>query len=109
MATKIGPFTWENGFRQPLTGSHVRKESPDDEDGLDLSGAYVMPPSLDLVTSPTHNDLGVNTIRDWPTIYNGTNSPHGIPDWWKPKEEVDVLICGGEIACTRNFNCERLT
>ncbi|KAG7108051.1 hypothetical protein HYQ44_012766 [Verticillium longisporum] len=71
MATKSPAYTWENGFR-----------------------AYVTPPSVDLTTSLTHNQLGINVVRHWPTLYDGTNSPHGVPSWWAPKEEVDVLICG---------------
>lgn len=91
MATKRPDYTWENGFQQPANfkgNATAQEEDPD---------AYVAPPSTELVTSTAHNDLGINIIRSWPTLYDGTNSPHGIPSWWKPKEEVDVLICGGEI------------
>ncbi|KAJ5170458.1 uncharacterized protein N7500_003241 [Penicillium coprophilum] len=33
-------------------------------------------------------------LRTWPTLYDGTASPHGVPEWWKPLNQVDVLICG---------------
>lgn len=91
MATKRPEFTWENGFCEvaPEGTSHIEQQDesllPDD---------YVPPPWADLVTSSRHNSQGVNVIRDWPSIYNGSNSPHGIPSWWKPQEQVDVLIVG---------------
>ena len=31
-------------------------------------------------------------------VFNGTESPHGIPERWKPVVKVDVLICGGTVA-----------
>jgi phenol 2-monooxygenase (NADPH) len=95
MAKAVEPATWENGFKAPSTGTPwvwppsgqtVADEDPD---------AYVSIPSKDLVTSTAHNDLGVSLQRTWPTLYDGTNSPHGTPDWWVPKKEVDVLIVGG--------------
>lgn len=56
---------------------------------------YVTPPFSEPLSSTVHNSLGLNVARNWPTLYNGTQSPHGIPDWWKPSGKVDVLICGG--------------
>ncbi|KAI0872293.1 FAD binding domain-containing protein [Hypoxylon argillaceum] len=53
-----------------------------------------MPPSKEIVTSDVHNGLGINVIRTWPSIYNGSNNPHGVPSWWAPLEQVDVLIVG---------------
>ena len=102
MATKLPAFTWENGFRQASSedapwvwpGEHGGRGG-DEGDSWD-SNAYVTPPSVDLVSSTTHNTLGINVIRNWPTLYDGTNSPHGLPSWWAPKQEVDVLICGGK-------------
>ncbi|AEO59635.1 hypothetical protein MYCTH_2119794 [Thermothelomyces thermophilus ATCC 42464] len=95
MATKRPDYTWVNGYQQlpehPKTnGSAVENDVPADDDPT----AYVTPPSVELVTSPAHNHFGVNVIRSWPTMYDGTNSPHGIPEWWKPKPQVDVLIVG---------------
>jgi hypothetical protein len=101
MATKRPEFTWENGYQelaQPkpeATGSSVEHQVQDDE-AEETSYYYVPPPSVELVTSPAHNDLGVNVIRCWPTLYDGTNSPHGTPAWWQPKPQVDVLIVGGK-------------
>ncbi|KAI1746117.1 FAD binding domain-containing protein [Xylaria scruposa] len=91
MAFAIPPSTWENGFKQPATGrpwvlDHAQEDGDDD--------VYVMPPSKEVVTSDVHNDLGINVIRTWPSIYDGTNSPHGVPTWWAPSEQVDVLIVG---------------
>ncbi|KAI3327548.1 FAD binding domain-containing protein [Xylariaceae sp. AK1471] len=88
MAKAVASSTWENGFRQPTDGSPWRWEDGDDVDG------YVTAPSTELATSTVHNDLGISVIRTWPTMYNGTNNPHGIPSWWTPSEKVDVLICG---------------
>jgi phenol 2-monooxygenase len=96
MAFAIPPSTWQNGFKQPATGQPWVFDYTE-EDGVDDDpNAYVMPPSQEIVTSDVHNDLGINVIRTWPTIYNGTNSPHGIPSWWQPSELVDVLISGGK-------------
>lgn len=98
MATKRPNYTWENGFQQPaktdVNSSSVKGNTRAEDEDPD---AYVAPPSTELVTSTAHNDLGVNVIRSWPTLYDGTNNPHGIPSWWKPEEEVDVLISGGKI------------
>ncbi|KAH7304215.1 FAD binding domain-containing protein [Stachybotrys elegans] len=99
MAHAIPPFTWENGFRQPSTGTpwawpQEESRSNGCEETVDDETAYVSPPSVELVTSTAHNHLGINVIRNWPTMYDGTNSPHGLPEWWEPKEEVDVLISG---------------
>ncbi|KAI0409180.1 FAD binding domain-containing protein [Xylaria palmicola] len=94
MAFAVPPGTWENGFKQPATGRPwVFNYSPDD-DVDDDPDVYVTPPSKEIVSSDLHNELGINVIRTWPTIYDGTNSPHGIPTWWKPAEQVDVLISG---------------
>ncbi|KND89112.1 Phenol 2-monooxygenase [Tolypocladium ophioglossoides CBS 100239] len=98
MATKPPTYTWENGFRQ-VTSKKAPWDSPrsrrqdEEKDGED-GDAYVTPPEVELVSSASHNSLGINVIRNWPTIYNGTNSPHGLPLWWHPQSEVDVLICG---------------
>ncbi|XXH03673.1 hypothetical protein Hte_010078 [Hypoxylon texense] len=92
MAFAIRPSTFENGFKQPATGEPWVWNNGEDEAGDPNS--YVTPPSKEIVTSDAHNNLGVNVIRTWPTLYDGTNSPHGIPSWWKPAEKVDVLISG---------------
>ncbi|KAJ2985296.1 hypothetical protein NUW58_g4738 [Xylaria curta] len=94
MAFAVPPSTWENGFRQPATGRpwvfHYTREDGTDDD----PNVYVTPPSKEIVASDAHNDFGINVIRTWPTLYDGTNSPHGVPAWWKPAEQVDVLISG---------------
>ncbi|KAI1111371.1 FAD binding domain-containing protein [Nemania sp. NC0429] len=93
MAFAVPASTWENGFRQPATGHPWVFDNG--EDGVnDDPDAYVTPPSKEIVTSDAHNDLGINVIRTWPSLYDGTNSPHGPPSWWKPSEQVDVLISG---------------
>ncbi|KAK4145921.1 FAD binding domain-containing protein [Dichotomopilus funicola] len=83
MATKRPDFTWENGYQAPYA-------VPEDDD----ANSYIPAPSVELVTSPAHNHLGVNVIRSWPTLYDGTNNPHGTPAWRRPKSHVDVLIVG---------------
>ncbi|TRX93220.1 hypothetical protein FHL15_005799 [Xylaria flabelliformis] len=94
MAFAKPPATWENGFKQPATGrswvpDHAQEDGNDDDPHV-----YVTPPSKEIVTSDVHNDLGINVIRTWPSIYDGTNNPHGVPTWWAPSEQVDVLIVG---------------
>ncbi|KAH6635426.1 FAD binding domain-containing protein [Chaetomium sp. MPI-SDFR-AT-0129] len=96
MATKRPDFTWENGYQAPVlpkvdaTEPNGEHAVPEDDD----ANSYIPAPSVELVTSPAHNHLGVNVIRSWPTLYDGTNSPHGTPAWWRPKSQVDVLIVG---------------
>ncbi|KFA80701.1 hypothetical protein S40288_01756 [Stachybotrys chartarum IBT 40288] len=94
MATKRPPFTWENGYQQPMTASTWPTDGANGDVSHTEGDRYVAPPSVDLVTSSTHNSLGVNVLNDWPTMYGGTDNPHGVPSWWKPEEKVDVLICG---------------
>jgi phenol 2-monooxygenase len=92
MAKSVASFTWERGFREPSNSRPWEIETGDDDDENELS----LPPSKEVVTSSAHNAFGVNILRTWPTMYDGTNSPHGLPKWWKPQRDVDVLICGGE-------------
>ncbi|KAI1372050.1 FAD binding domain-containing protein [Hypoxylon crocopeplum] len=94
MAFAVPPSTWENGFKQPATGRPWVWDQSGDDEIDDDPNSYVTPPSTEIVTSDAHNDLGINVVRTWPTLYDGTNSPHGIPSWWKPDEKVDVLIIG---------------
>lgn len=96
MATTAQQYSWKNGFREPSKATPwvlQEKHIVDEEN----EASYVAPPSSEILTSTVHNSLGLNTLRTWPTIYNGTSSPHGLPAWWKPNAEVDVLICGGRL------------
>ena len=94
MATSTPSHTWQNGFRQP-TKQPLVKESP----GALANGEvhYISPPSQELPTSTVSNSLGNKLLRTWATLYDGTESPHGLPSWWNPSKEVDVLIVGGLI------------
>ncbi|RYP38828.1 hypothetical protein DL767_002432 [Monosporascus sp. MG133] len=94
MASKRPAYTWENGYQELATSSSLPSEEEHGNEAHDGTDSYVAPPSVDLVTSTAHNDFGVNVITNWPTLYDGTNSPHGIPSWWQPQDKVDVLICG---------------
>ena len=93
MATTVNPYTFRNGFRQAAETAPwvIDRDNPNEE-----QPHYTTPPSVELLTSTAHNEKGVNVLRTWPTLYNGTASPHGLPEWWKPPNKVDVLICGGE-------------
>ncbi len=95
MAKSVEAFTWKNGFRQPSSGTPWAFEQHNGNGDADEKLHLSYHPSHDVLTSTVHNSLGLNTLRTWPSIYDGTNSPHGLPSWWKPKKEVDVLICGG--------------
>lgn len=91
MATTLPAFTFANGFKQRIPGTPwVHEYTPGSE-----PPNYVVPPSVELLTSTRHNALGENVQRVWPTLTDGTNSPHGTPEWFKKEKEVDVLICGG--------------
>ncbi|KAI5926689.1 FAD binding domain-containing protein [Camillea tinctor] len=94
MATSILPYTWENGFKQPSTGQPWVWTPAEGAHIRDDPESYITPPSREEVTSEAHNDMGINVIRVWPSLHNGTNSPHGLPSWWNPAEKIDVLICG---------------
>ncbi|KAK4236296.1 FAD binding domain-containing protein [Achaetomium macrosporum] len=94
MATALRPRTWENGFRQPATEPQWVSKSGDQDSADQDPNEYVTPPSKELVSSGTHNSLGVNVIRTWPTLYDGTSNPHMQAASWQPPEEVDVLIVG---------------
>lgn len=95
MAKAVLPSTWELGFRAPSSGTPWVQGVGIEEIAGDPD-AYICLPSKDVVTSSAHNHHGINTMRTWPTLYDGTNSPHGLPSWWNSSSEVDVLICGGE-------------
>ncbi|RYP27077.1 hypothetical protein DL768_011346 [Monosporascus sp. mg162] len=94
MAFAVPPSSWENGFREPSSGTPWAQSCDELAEIADDPDAYVPPPSKEIVTSPAHNEHGINVIRTWPTLYDGTNNPHGVPSWWKPANEVDVLIVG---------------
>ncbi|KAF7183364.1 hypothetical protein CNMCM7691_003563 [Aspergillus felis] len=92
MATTVGGFTFADGYRQSADTNPWEVENEDTWDKEEPH--YSVPPSVELLTSSIHNDMGLNYLRTWPTIYDGTASPHGVPSWWQPKKKVDVLICG---------------
>ncbi|KAJ5476099.1 hypothetical protein N7475_001828 [Penicillium sp. IBT 31633x] len=95
MAHSILPYTHENGYRQASKSPHwIIPESLTDESGNNSGPQYEIPPSDEILTSTSHNDLGFNVLRVWPTLHDGTASPHGVPDWWNPPTKVDVLISG---------------
>lgn len=91
MAKAIQPSTYQNGYYEPIADQNrmFSGTKPQNE------GHYEIPPSAEVLTSVAHNDLGLNVQRLWPTLDDGTNSPHPLPKWWKPLSKVDVLICGG--------------
>ncbi|CAG8892506.1 unnamed protein product [Penicillium egyptiacum] len=92
MAHSVLPATFRNGFKQPATKEHWK--IIEDDDPEDDRPHYELPPAVECVTSSKHNSAGFNVLRTWPTLYDGTASPHGVPEWWKPSNQVDVLICG---------------
>ncbi len=96
MAKSVSAFSFKNGFREQSIWTPWATERKL-ENGSEVEEAhYVTPPSSEVLTSTVHNDLGLNVLRTWPTIYDGTNTPHDLPEWWSPSSEVDVLICGGK-------------
>lgn len=90
MATSIESTSWKNGYRESRTAGPTPWVA-------EVAAHYQSPPSSEILTSDIHNDLGLNILRTWPTIYYGTNTPHDLPAWWRPHSEVDVLICGGKL------------
>lgn len=93
MARTEANKTWENGFAQPsATATWNLEDSYRTEDGE--KSHYAVPSFEKPLSSTIHNSLGLNTVRTWPSLHNGTESPQGVPGWWQPRKEVDVLICG---------------
>ena len=95
MALALHPYTWQNGYAQLAeTATWAGGSYHVDEKGE--RAHYSTPSSKEQLSSTVPNDLGINVLRMWPTLFNGTESPHGLPTWWKASPEVDVLICGGK-------------
>lgn len=90
MAKSVERSSWKNGYREAGVAGCTAWAA-------EVAAHYKPPPSSEILTSDAHNDLGLNVLRTWPTIYNGTNTPHDLPKWWRPRSEVDVLICGGKM------------
>lgn len=93
MAKSVETSSWKNGYREPGVAGYTACAA-------ETAAHYRLSPSSEILTSDAHNELGLNVLRTWPTIYNGTNTPHDLPRWWRPSSEVDVLICGGKILPT---------
>lgn len=104
MAKSLAPTTWQNGFAQPVKWARWCEENYNNTESGTQSH-YNYPPSEEPLSSTVHNALGLNVLRTWPTLYNGTETPHDIPDWWQPSKEVDVLICGGNMG-SENTSCQ---
>ena len=102
MATVVAPKIWKNGYMTPSETATWQVEDFNSTEDHRHSH-YVRPPFEEPLSSTVHNSLGLNVVRTWPSLFNGTQSPDGIPDWWKPAEKVDVLICGGTGAATMNL------
>ena len=101
--------TWKNGFAQPSETATWNLEDSDRTEAGEKSH-YAVPPFEEPLSSTVHNSLGLNTVRIWPSLHSGTDSPQGVPDWWQPPKEVDVLICGGmeaynPVDITEILNC----
>jgi len=94
MARSLPPTTWKNGFAEPRSSAIWADSAHHLTEGEDKAH-YATPPAQEPLTSSVHNSFGLNVLRTWPTLCNGTESPHNKPDWWQPSKEVDVLICGG--------------
>ena len=104
MARTEANRTWEHGFAEPsATASWTLEDSYRSENSE--KSHYEVPPFEKSLSSTIHNSLGVNTVRTWPSLHNGTESPEGVPDWWQPRKEVDVLICGGREPCNPAISC----
>lgn len=90
MAKSVLPGSFENGFRVSWARVHLGLLGPNN-----LSMMMISLTGSEKLSSSVHNSVGLNTVQSWPTIYDATSFPHGLPKWWKPSSEVDVLICRG--------------
>jgi phenol 2-monooxygenase len=112
MARNPPPFTWANGFQEPLTPS-TQPAWADQEYYTDIDGAtaHYTPPQQDLrATTSMGTAMGVEQLPGWPEIYDGTmgkvsksqngdtigNEVSNGVEGEKTSEKVDVLICGGK-------------
>ena len=112
MARNPPPFTWANGFQEPLTPS-TQPAWADQKYYTDIDGtkAHYTPPQQDLrATTSMGTAVGVEQLPGWPEIYDGTvgkeskvqdgktngNVTTNGVEGAKTSEKVDVLICGGK-------------
>ncbi|KAL5044320.1 hypothetical protein BDW71DRAFT_215705 [Aspergillus fruticulosus] len=91
MACTVPASTWECGFARPAeSNSWENERNYITETGEQAH--YRVPVHIDAPTSTIGNALGLTHLRTWPSLYDGT--AYQRPEWFKPAEEVDVLICG---------------
>ncbi|KAL4794243.1 FAD binding domain-containing protein [Aspergillus venezuelensis] len=91
MAATIPPRSWENGYARPAEKNDWEDENKYFTETGEASH-YTLPAYTEAPTSTVGNALGLGHLRTWPSVYDGT--AFGRPGWFKPSEEVDVLICG---------------
>ena len=96
-ATTPKAQTWESGFAQ-LTEKPTWESEDHYQTETGEKASYAKPTFEEVASSTVRSSLGENIVRTWPSVYNGTDTPNDLPDWWSPDSEVDVLICGGRFA-----------
>ncbi|KAL8694803.1 MAG: hypothetical protein Q9224_003502 [Gallowayella concinna] len=101
MAKAIEPSTYRNGYHELVDNNkkngglgYLAEKEKNYDEKWNVEGHYQRPPSAEVLSSSAHNDFGLNIQRVWPTLHDGTNSPHPLPKWWNPQPKTDVLICG---------------
>jgi len=125
MARNPPPFTWANGFQEPLAPG-TQPAWADQQYYTDTDGtkAHYVPPQQDLrATTSMGTAMGVEQLPGWPEIYDGTlgkvskvrngeTHGHGIingVEGEKTSKKVDVLICGGKDIDWDILLCDILT
>ncbi|KAL4971570.1 FAD binding domain-containing protein [Aspergillus desertorum] len=91
MACTVPPKTWERGFAQPSETSSWEDETNYITEAGEQAH-YKLPFHVEAPTSTIRNELGLTHLRTWPSLYDGT--AYETPEWFKPAQQVDVLICG---------------
>ncbi|KAH6623079.1 hypothetical protein F5144DRAFT_582317 [Chaetomium tenue] len=95
MARSLPPYTWKHGFIAPAESPiPAWADEKQYSNHLGQHSHYSPPVDSEKPTSTVGNNLGISQLRSWPNLYNGTESEQEKPSWWKPDNEVDVLICG---------------
>ncbi|KAI0450472.1 FAD binding domain-containing protein [Xylaria acuta] len=96
MARSLPTQTWRRGFAEPADDADAPWADPSHFTAINGDRShYHAGPSLETPTSGFQNSFdGQTTLRYWPALYGGTESPGELPKWWKVNNEVDVLICG---------------
>lgn len=91
----LGATTWACGVAEPSTALPAWAGSSSFVSGVGEKAHYHTTDPCEQPTSDPANDIGTSKLRSWLILFNGT-AGSCMPSDWVPRDEVDVLICGGQ-------------